>query len=481
MFFISERRDFFKPLTSKYQEQVVQCLRLLYQRLYSAQADYGHSLSRNQVLDIFDEALVRTPFIESAEIVDDASPRFKTHREHSSWILKQLLECGWIAKQVDAATLQSTYPFTRLGRIMTQPLVESENNQIRTRHRNTRNTLNALEAFVSRGEIYDLLDAYEYSERIVTDFTDVIAELEERKRQLVREVEKQQLVHQATNQFFDFMEKRFQPDVSIRLSADSVEKHRDQISKVLAKIRRKQKEFKENAERQLRLQIPDLIDGNRSVLWMILDAIEQRMTNAAEIMLPALRIALHSFTKRADIIIRQLSFIHVQRTDDVVSVCNKLKNLSASAQDEKLAIAAQMMSGMRLQLVDPATVKLQERRKQRVVKTAVNTNAAVDESAKRDQMIQQLLDQAFVMDNKGLRDYIARALKSGKRVSTADFPVESALDLLAMAHAIEAGAVNNLNKTHQFHVEYTGRQIATEYYDSVDEFTLELIELESNS
>lgn len=476
MFFIAERRDFFKPLTSKYQEQVVQCLRLIYQRLYSAQADYGHSLARHQVLEIFDEALVRTPYIEQADDGDDSAPRFKSRREHSSWILKQLLECGWLSKQVDAATLQSTYPFTRLGRIFTQPLVESDNNQIRTRHRNTRNTLNALEAFIARGEVYDLLDAYEYSERIVVDFTDVIAELEERKRELVREVEKQQLVQQATDQFFEFMEKRFQPDVSVRLSADSVEKHRDQIAKAIAKIRRKQRDFKEDIERQLRHQVPDLVVNNRSVLWLILDTIEQRMSNAAEIMLPALRTALHSFTKRADIIIRQLSFIYVQRADDVVSVCQKVSELSEQEQQLRFERAAEQMAGMRLQFVDPASVKLHERRRLRVVKTSVDENTQVAEDAKREQMIQQLLDQAFVMDNQRLRDYVANALQNGERVSTADFPVDSAPDLLAMAHAIEAGAINNLHQGPRFLVQYTGRQISTDYYDSVDEFTLELID-----
>src|SRR5690606_6474942 len=75
----------------------------------------------------------------------------------------------------------------------------------------------------------DLLDAYEYSERIISDFTDVISELEERKRQLVREVEARQLVQQASEEFFDFMEKVFKPDLEVRLSADSVEKYRDRL------------------------------------------------------------------------------------------------------------------------------------------------------------------------------------------------------------------------------------------------------------
>lgn len=476
MFFSPERQDFFKPLVSKYREQTVQCLCLLYERLYSANADYGHSLSREQLLEIFSEALVRAPVLNSDQDDGENTPRFKSAREQASWILKQLLDCGWLEKQVDPATLQSTYPFTRMGRLFSQTLVESDTTRIRTRHRNTRNTLNALEAFLSRGEIHDLLDAYDYSERIVTDFTDIIAELEERKRQLVREVESQQLVQQATEQFFEFMEKRFQPDVAVRLSADSVEKYRDQISKALERVRRKSRDFKRNAEEQLRRILPDMALPDQSVLWTILDTIERRMANAAEIMLPALRRALHSFTKRADIIIRQLSYLNARGNNDVLEICRALSQLPDEQYSQALEAASQQLASMRLQLVDPAQIRIQERRRSQPVRTAVDDVPELDPEAQRDIYIQQLLDQAFAMDNRGLRDYVFRALKDRQRIATHQLPVDSATDLLAMAHAIEVAAVNNLGTSHRFRVEPTGRSLSNDYYDALDEFTIELIE-----
>ncbi|HEY7886012.1 MAG TPA: Wadjet anti-phage system protein JetA family protein [Cellvibrionaceae bacterium] len=480
MFFSPERQDFFKPLTSKYREQVVQCLCLLYQRLYGSNADYGHSLSREQLLEILEEALVRTPVVDIGPVAEDDAlgedtpQRFKSHRELAGWILKQLLDYGWLQKQVDTATLQSTYPFTRLGRLFTLPLVESDSAQIRTRHRNTRNTLNALEAFLSRGEVHDLLDAFEYSERIVTDFTDVIAELEERKRELVREVESQQLVQQATDQFFEFMEKRFQPDVSVRLSADSVEKHRDQINKTVARIRRQKKDFKQQTELQLRRLIPELAHPGQSVLWTILDTIERRMGNAADIMLPALRRALHSFTKRADIIIRQLSYLNSQSNNDLVAVCQRLSQLSEAEAGERLTAAAEKMASVRVQLIDPGQIKIQERKQSALVKTAVGEQPDLDSEAQRELLIQQMLDQAFALDNSGLRDYVFRALRAGHKVSTRNLPIDSARDLLAMAHVIEVGAVNNLSTDYRFSVEPTGHRISSEYYHELDEFTIEL-------
>lgn len=476
MFFTQDRRDFFKPLTSKYREQVVQCLSLLYQRQYGSTADYGHALNRDQLLEILDEALAQS----AGQILDDEQPeeqRFKNVREQSNWVLKQLLDCGWVERQVDPATLQSTFPFTRLGRLFSQALIESDNTRIRTRHRNTRNTLNALEAFKGRGEIYDLLDAYEYSERIITDFTDVIAELEERKRELVREVEAQQLVHQATDQFFEFMEKRFQPDISIRLSADSVEKHREDIAKVINSIRRKPKDFKKTAEQQLRRSVADLCMPEQSYLWHILDTIEQRMSNAAEVMLPALRRALHGFTKRADIIIRQLSFLNAQQNDALLEVCRELSDLNTHDYAERLENAAEHMACFRLQLVDPQQIKLTERKSKELVDSIVAEHGEIDKQAQRDLLIQQLLDQAFAIDQKGMRQYLLQSLKDGQRISTRQLPIDKAPDLLAMAHVIEVGAVNNLSSEFEFQVQPKGQKVTdTEFYHEYDEFIIELVE-----
>lgn len=477
MFFCDQRQQFFKPLTSKYREQVIECLRLLYERLYSANADYGHSLKREQLIEIFEEALVRAPLLDEGE--GEAEQRFKNNREQAGWILNQLIEHGWIEKQVDHATLQSSYPFSRVGRLFTEPLVAADSRRVRTRHRNTRNTLNSLEAFLARGEVHDLLDAFEYSERIIADFTDVIAELEERKRELVREVESQVLVQQATDQFFDFMEKRFQPDLSVRLSADSVEKHRDNIARTLSKIQRKERSFKAGVERDLRQLVPELVaeltSERQSLMLYLLDTIELRMRRAAEVMLPALRNALHSFTKRADIIIRQLSYLHAQQDSDLLGLCHQLAALPVADSDARLLAAAEQMAATSLSLIDPAQIKLKERRQRQLVITAVAEQGALDREAQRELMIQQLLDQAFSFNDAQLKLYVQKSLRDGRRINTRELEIDSAPELLAMAHIIELGAINHHSSEFQFIVTPLGGRGSNEYYLGFDDFSIELV------
>lgn len=478
MFFSDERLHFFKALTGKYRGQVAACLTLLYQRQYSATADYGHAPDRELIVDIICEALARnSKLVLEADEGDekDTELRFKSPRELASWVLKLLIDCGWIERQVDPATLATSFPFSRMGRVFAQAILESDSSQIRTRHRNTRNTLNSLEAFHSRAEVYDLLDAFDHSERIITDFTDIISELEERKRELVREVEAQQLVQQASEQFFEFMEKRFQPDIQVRLSADSVEKYRDDIKKVIRKIRSRPKDFKQQAEKELRRAVPDLCSNEQSYLYFLLEQIEQRMRSAADIMLPALRSALHGFTKRADIIIRQLSYLHSQADNDLVEVCRELADLKEDAFNQRMNNAAEQCSSMRLRFIDPAQIKWQERRSAVALNTKVQESPELDKDAQRELMIQQLLDQAFVSNKQDLREYIVGALRGGRRIATSELQVDDAKSLMSMASAIEIGAVNNQSSELQFDVQFERSAVeGNEYFRQFDEFTIEL-------
>lgn len=470
MFFTEDHPHLFKPLTSKYREQVVACLSSLYGRFYTSHADYSRAFDREQVLETFSEAIMRTPLLDG----DDEIGVPRGEREQANWVLNQLLEHGWIERQTDEATLQSNYAFTRIGRLFTQPMVESSSGRFRTRHRNTRNTRNALRAFLERGEVYDLLDAYEFSERIVADFSDIITELDERKRQLVRDVEAQQLVQRAADEFFDFMEKRFMPDVAIRLSADSVEKYRNEIAELIAKARRKQRPFKAEAERELRRAAPELmIDPQQSVYFAILDGIDARLHAACEVMLPALRRALGGFTRRADLIIRQLTFSGTSR-HELLDACRQLAALTDEKYRELLATVGDRMATLQVGFADGDGLRLYARRTKRVVNTAVETSQHADEQERKKLFVQQALERAFSLNNSELREYLIEALSGGHAVRTTNLPVRDARDLLRAAHAIEVGTA--CDGPYRFRVEPTGQRVRTDFYEAMDEFSIELLE-----
>lgn len=474
MFFSDTRRHLFRPLTGKYREQMLECLRALYARLYSSLADYSRVLDREQLLEVFQQAITRTPALDEGE--DEYRAPVRGEREQANWVLNQLLEHGWLERQVDQATLQSTYAFSRVGRLFTQPMVETAGGRFRTRHRNTRNTRNALQSFLDQGEVYDLLDAFEYSERIVSDFSDVIAELDERKRQLVQEVEAQQVVQRASDEFFDFMEKRFMPDLAIRLSADSVEKYRDEIQGLIAKARRKQRPFKARAEGELRKLAPELLEQPRESLYLkLLDGIEGRMHNASAVMLPALRQALNGFTRRADLIIRQLSYSGGRPTR-LLEACQVLSELEPEERDQRLAAAGLDLAGVRLALPEPDSLRLYTGRPRRQVQSRAEEHPALDREARRRLIIQQAVELAFSITAGELREYILNALHQGHSLHSQNLPVRDARDLLLNAHSIEVATPAADSSEFRFRVTPTGQRVRSDHFDQLDEFIIELLE-----
>lgn len=472
MFFQAPHEHFFRPLNGKYRESLVESLHALYERLYSINADYGESLRREQLIDIIEEALARAPLLDDE---DESDIRFRSPREQAVWIFNQLLECGWLQHQVDDITLVATYPFTRVGRLFTQTFVEHKVRRVHTRHRNTRNTLNALAAFQSRGEPHDLIDAWTYSEHIITDFTDIISELEERKRELVKEVDAAGLTEQASDQFFDFMENRFKPDLAIRLSADSVEKHRNAIEKAITAIRRKDKTFKANAERALRGLLPELIEEKQSVLLQLLGTIEWRLRNACDIMLPALRRALHGFTKRADLIIRQISYLHNQSDNQLLTLCQHLSDQNPQDRDALLARLADELAPAQLGYIDPEQVRLHARRKKPEVQTRLPNTPEADQREALGQFLERRLEQAFQVNDGRLRQYVSQQLSQQKAVCNSELDIDSAEALLSAANLTTlAGARSD---EFQIHIEPTGKQFSSEYFDAADEFRIELKKL----
>ncbi len=473
MLFNENRLQFFRPLNGKYRGQVLNCLAVFYEHLYGSFEERRLSYTRDRLIEVFEEAIARSPVFDEDE-GDEYTTTRKTQREQANWILNLLVEHGWIERNIDEATLQATYAFTRYGRLFTQPMVDSAGGRYRTRHRNTRNTRNALKSFLEKGEVYDLLDAFEYSERIVADFSDVIAELDERRRQLVKEVESQQIVQRASDEFFDFMEKRFMPDLAIRLSADSVEKYRNEIAELIERIKRKRKEFKAEAERELRRAAPELIrDKSQSVLMFILNGIEARLHDASAVMLPALRHALHSFTRRADIIIRQLSYSGTGRHNQIQHFLDRYRQASETQQHQVLERLGETMASLSVEVPDPDSIRLIGKRRVRAVNSSVEEGAHADFESRKRIFIQAALDLAFTFTSQTQRDYVVRALGDGHRIHSQNLPVRDARELLMSAHIIETASVPS--SEFQLKITPTGHRVKTDYFNASDEFTIELI------
>jgi len=193
-------------------------------------------------------------------------------------------------------------------------------------------------------------------------------------------------------------------------------------------------------------------------------------------MLPALRTALHGFTKRADIIIRQMSFLSNQQDSDLIEVCRELADLEDNAFQTRLEKAATTVAGFNLRLIDPAHIKLSERKAKTMVDSSVTQTQTPDKEAQRELMIQAMLDQAFVLNNDGIRNYVIETLQGGHKLNTRELAIKDAQSLIAAAHAIEVAAINTLSSDLKFKVTRLNHTADNEFYRAFDEHEIELIE-----
>ena len=234
LFFDAERTRFFRPLNSARRELVAACLRTLYERLHGPSADYAHNLNREDLKDLLmPEVQAHQARLDSADQQDElGAVETDDPAQVASLIIRILVQDGWLEQFPDRQGLVTAFRFTRPGKLFAEAFW-SLNRPSRSRQRNMRSCRNALDAALSeRGDAHDLVDAYEYAEKVIEDLTEGIDDLQERVRQLMVEAS----FHSQWDSFVEFLQ-RFQRDYSKQLTVDSSTLHRGAIKQKLEQLR----------------------------------------------------------------------------------------------------------------------------------------------------------------------------------------------------------------------------------------------------
>jgi len=479
IFFKDKTFHFFSPLTGRYREMAVSCIRNLYLRLNGPEADYSYHLTRADVLDIFASS------IRSAPALDDEMPvpveAGVPPHERAAWMLKKLIQAGWIEAYMDSGTMQTAYRFTASGRQFAAPFAQ-RHSEIITNTQHTRSTLSHLQSFVTKMQAEtisagDLMIAAKLSGEIISDFNEIIEEIVEQRRALIASVNREiEAAKQAGDNFFEFMEKRFVPDMFVRFSRDSVERYRNEILDLLDTIRGQSDGAKAAIEKELRLYYPHLLKpGRASILMWVLDLIEQRLTAACEVKIPELRAQTENFIRRARVLINHLASLAFGEIDtgSVFSLIKRLSGLDAAEVQAILEDERSRPARIAIGLVNPAKVKLQGKRVPRHIHTLLEKEAHILPQARREAFIRQELALAFRIDMASIKDFVIEQLMGGHKVRASHFAIHDAASLLGAIHApmvgstgrsrplfrvtpVDASIENDYFTSHDFIIEYLG-------------------------
>lgn len=182
LFFEGERQKFFRPLSSSRRELFVACLRAMFERLHGPAADYAHNLTR----DVLKDLLLPVVRDYQDKVAPDAgqdefnTPESDDPQQLTGVVIRALLADGWLEQFADRHGLVTAFRFSRPGKLFAEALW-SLNRPSRSRQRNMRGCRNALEhASTERGDAHDLVDAYEYAEKVIEDLTDGIDYFQDR-------------------------------------------------------------------------------------------------------------------------------------------------------------------------------------------------------------------------------------------------------------------------------------------------------------
>jgi hypothetical protein len=255
-----------------------------------------------------------------------------------------------------------------------------------------------------------------------------------------------------------------------------VVKYREELDDLLKRARAQRKQTKIETERELRRVAPELAThGSRSVYMTLLDQIETRLHSAADLMLPALRRSLHGFTRRADILLRQLSFSEASQ-HALLDAFEVLAQLPEAQQNVNLSAAAEHLPGLSMGFIEPDQLRLLNTDRRRRVDTRAEMAVSDDPIARRRLFVEQALERAFAMNNRQLYEYLVTTLAGGHEIRTTSLPIRDARELLYATHALEVGAAGWEAMGLRFEVRETGQRVATEYFAAMDEFVVRLVE-----
>ena len=472
-FFEAERQKFFRPLSSSRRELIAACLRALYERLHGPAADYGHNLNREALKELITPVVREHQNALDVEAEQDefSSPETNDPQQLTAIVIRALLRDGWLEQYPDRHGLVTAFRFSRPGKLFAEAFW-ALHRPSRSRQRNMRGCRNALDAALGdRGDAHDLVDAYEYAEKVIEDLTEGIDYLQERIRQLMQEA----TVHSQWDDFVEFLD-RFQRDYSKQLTADSAILNRQVIRQKIDLLRIS---FDSAKYKRVEEQLQDIAQwavkehSGPSVFEWLLDRIDDIVNAACETKQPTFVRAMDTYIRRITGLVQQSMMLRTgQNRHAYLNAITRLAERDKAGQDELLMAIGSQITSVEVRLLDPSSFKLRTATQRRKAST-ISIQPRASRAARLESFMARAESEAFAVANEEL----AAKLRSDLRIF--NYPIrlsalspETARDLIGNMQSVEA--VRNAKGGDLIATRLPGR-VENEFYSGYDyEFKLKV-------
>jgi hypothetical protein len=466
VFFEAERQKFFRPLSSSRRELIAACLRALFERLHGPAADYAHNLNRDALKELV-SPVVRDH--QSELDTEAAQDEFNTDetadpQQLTAAVIRALLRDGWLEQYPDRHGLVTAFRFSRPGKLFAEAFW-ALHRPSRSRQRNMRGCRNALDAALGeRGDAHDLVDAYEYAEKVIEDLTDGIDYLQERIRHLMQEA----TVHSQWDDFVEFLD-RFQRDYSKQLTADSATLNRQAIRQKLDALRISLDSAK---YKRMEDQLHDVAQwavkehAGPSVFEWLLDRIDDIVNAACDTKQPTFVRAMDTYIRRITGLVQQSMMLRTgQNRHAYLYAITRLAERDTSGQDKLLRAIGEQITAVEVRLLDPSSFKLRSATQRRKAST-ISIQPRASRAARLESFMARAESEAFSVANEELASKLRGDLRLFQHpVRLSSVTPSTARDLISNMQAVEA--VRNAKGADLIATQLPGR-IENEYYNGFD-------------
>lgn len=439
MFFEAERQHFFRPLNGKRRELVAACLRSVYERLHGPGADYSQNLNRDSLRDVL------MPIIQehSCDVAMDTgtgddelgSIDSNDAQQLAGALIRSLLKDGWLETFGDRVGLVTAYRFTRPGKLFAEALWSLSRLRTRSRQRNVRGCRNALVAALKNVDAYDLVDAYDYAEKVISDLSEGVDYFQELVRRLMSEASRT-----PWDEFMEFLD-RFEKDFKKQMTADNVERHRQAIRESISKLR----SMEDDKFRVLEQQLQDIASwanpdkhAESSFDWMI-ERIEEMVEAACNTKHPELIKAMNVYMRRATSIVQQALMLRGGQTHhSYTKAISMVAGMEGDKQTALLEKIGNAIAAAEMKLLDPAAFKLRSASQRRKA-LSVTAQPRVTRESRLAAAMHRAEAAAFALSNDDVLAAMRSELRLRNRpVRLSTLPVKTATDVLQAMQAVEA-------------------------------------------
>jgi hypothetical protein len=436
-----DRHNPFRPLSGKHRELYTACLRSLYERLHGPSADYTHNLTREALRDLL-SPVVQTIAPSAAESADEEDEFLRIRGDDvqvAGAVIRTLLKEGWLETFGDRAGLVTAYRFTRVGKLFAQVLWELDRPALRTRQRNMRSCRNSLSAALRNVDAYDLIDAYDHAEKVISDLAEGSDYFQELVRRLMAEA-----ARQPWDEFMDFLD-RFEREFKKQLTADNVERHRQYIRDTLLQLEGIDDARYQAFERELNEVARWAYEqrtGDSTYLWL-LTRIDEIIEAACNQKLPEMLRAMNDYLRRATTIVQQAFVLRGgQKKHAFARAIAHVANCKPEQQAELLNRIGDAISGAELRFLDPVSFRLKtvsERRKA----TTVSVAPTVTRESRLEAALNRAESGAFALSNDDVVSFLREEIQlRGRPILLSQLPLADASDVLRAMQAVEAIRAN---------------------------------------